>query len=486
MIKPAFEVDKAGLEKLLAQRGKEFAVLELIQNALDENVTNVSVHLSPIARGFFGIDVEDDCPEGFADLSHAYTLFAESKKKTNPEQRGRFNLGEKLVIACCRRATIVTTTGAIEWDGNHRRSLRRRREFGSRFEGELRMTLEEATAAIAAVKRVIVPDGVELTINGDVVQRRPWFAQIEETMPTVHADDEGFLRLTQRKTNLNIIYPINNEQPMLYELGIPVVEIDCPWHVDIQQKVPLNTDRDGVTPGYMRRVLATVLNATYDCVPENAIKGAWVNDALASDLLEDKAVEGVMLARYGDKRVVRDPSDPEATNIAMAKGYSIIEPGSFSREQWGSIRRAGAALPAGQVTPSPKPYSKDGDELNLKSPDDWSPGMRRFRNVACALAFRLMDVDDLTVHIATEVTWPYGATYGRVSPTAGRLVLNLGRLGHRFFDEVIGVCQLRLLIHEFGHHTSSNHLSAEYHDALCKLGSELAFIDVQEIIRASS
>ena len=36
MHKPAFEVDRKGLAKLLARRGKHFAVLELPQNALDE------------------------------------------------------------------------------------------------------------------------------------------------------------------------------------------------------------------------------------------------------------------------------------------------------------------------------------------------------------------------------------------------------------------------------------------------------------------
>ena len=77
---PAFEVDKKGLEKILERRGKSFAVLELVQNAFDENVTSVEVTIRPTegSRGYHDIVVEDDSPEGFADLSHAYTLFAES------------------------------------------------------------------------------------------------------------------------------------------------------------------------------------------------------------------------------------------------------------------------------------------------------------------------------------------------------------------------------------------------------------------------
>jgi len=36
--KPTFEVDKKGLAKILARRGIEFVVLELVQNALDEEL----------------------------------------------------------------------------------------------------------------------------------------------------------------------------------------------------------------------------------------------------------------------------------------------------------------------------------------------------------------------------------------------------------------------------------------------------------------
>src|SRR3712207_3279783 len=101
-----FEVDKAGLGQLLERRGDEFVLGELFQNAADENVTRVTMELRR-AAGFDSlakIAVEDDNPEGFADITHAYTLFAESAKKGDPTKRGRFNLGEKLVIALCEAA----------------------------------------------------------------------------------------------------------------------------------------------------------------------------------------------------------------------------------------------------------------------------------------------------------------------------------------------------------------------------------------------
>ncbi len=109
-----FAVDRKGLAQILERRGKAFAVLELLSNAWDQNVTTVDVTLEPTAkRATYQLVVTDDDPDGFADLTHAFTLFAPSIKKGDAEKRGRFNLGEKLVLALCDEATIASTTGTV-------------------------------------------------------------------------------------------------------------------------------------------------------------------------------------------------------------------------------------------------------------------------------------------------------------------------------------------------------------------------------------
>ncbi len=91
-----FSVDRAGLGKQAEQQGKGRLVGELVQNALDESgVTQIAVTLALVpGRPLAELTVEDDAPEGFRDLSHAYTMFAESYKRGNPQQRGQFNIGE--------------------------------------------------------------------------------------------------------------------------------------------------------------------------------------------------------------------------------------------------------------------------------------------------------------------------------------------------------------------------------------------------------
>src|ERR1700761_3704840 len=113
-----FDVDRAGLGKQAEQQSKGRLGGALGPNAPHEaGVTQIAVPLAPVpGRPLAELTVEDDAPEGFRDLAHAYTLFADSYKRANPEQRGQFNLGEKMVLAVCERASISTTKGTVVFD----------------------------------------------------------------------------------------------------------------------------------------------------------------------------------------------------------------------------------------------------------------------------------------------------------------------------------------------------------------------------------
>jgi hypothetical protein len=60
------------------------------------------------------------------------------------------------------------------------------------------------------------------------------------------------------------------------------------------------------------------------------------------------------------------------------------------------------------------------------------------------------------------------ACYGK-----GRLHFNAFHLGHGWFEQGATERLDRLLIHEFGQQFSGDHLSEEYHEALCRLGAAL-------------
>src|SRR5208337_3357106 len=120
-----FSTSRAGLRKQAKERGAPHIFLEVAaSNPLDERevgMTSITIQVEPIdGQPLANVVVEDDSPVGFRDLSHAYTIFAESYKRGSPELRGQFNFGEKLFLSLCRAATISTTTGTVVFDDDGR------------------------------------------------------------------------------------------------------------------------------------------------------------------------------------------------------------------------------------------------------------------------------------------------------------------------------------------------------------------------------
>jgi hypothetical protein len=472
-----FEVDRAGLAKLLERRGKSFIVFELLQNAWDENTQRVDVELerlpnSPYAR----LTVTDDNPDGFLDLRDAFTLFAESKKKGDAEKRGRFNLGEKLVLAMSREATIRSTKGGVRFNEDGRSMLRKGTERGTVFEAEIKLTADELEDMLTAVRRLIVPPGITTRVNGVELTPRTPVASFEAVLPTEIGDAEGVLRRSNRKARVNVYEPLEGEVGTLYEMGIPVVETGDRFLVDVMMKVPLNFDRDNVTPAYLAQVRALVLDATKDLLTTEDANATWVRDAMQSHgtELDVKTVDRMLELRFGEKRVAYDPGDLEANHRAVAEGYTLIHGRQLSSVEWEAARRAQAVLPAGRVTPTPRPFSPDGKPLRLLARENQGPEMREVVEHLETISERLLG-KPVRVDIATDPTWPFAGAYG-----GGVMVLNAGKMGKAWFRSDNLEAIHTLVLHELAHDKESNHLSDRFHDAICALGARLAVLALKE------
>lgn len=466
-----FDVDKAGLAKLLEQRGKAFAVFELIQNAWDaDGATDVGVTLDripgkPLAR----LTVADNAPSGFADLSHAFTLFAESQKKGDPEKRGRFNLGEKLVLALCTEAKVVSTQGCVFFDAHGRHSSRERTSAGSIFSAVIRMTVTESDEVARKIHSLIPPSGVTTTFNGAPLVQREHVVLFTAKLPTLIADEEGILRRVERETTVRIFDPGADGTGTIYELGIPVVETGDRYSVDVGQKVPLNLDRDNVPPAYARTLRTLVLNAVAHKLTESEAGEGWVTDALHHPDVASEAITEVLDKRYGEKRAIYDPSDVEANNRLVAEGYKLLHGGTFGRQAWENIRESQAALPSGEIRPTPKPYSDDPDAppVDVIPEAKWTPEARRIVKFAVWLHAQLFPGPDLVVTLV-RTNNGFAACYSK-----GRLDFNVKRLGWAWFvpdptlDYVSRVVDL--LVHEFAHWYSGNHLDEAYYNGLSRL-----------------
>ncbi len=472
MTKQWFDVDRSGLGKQAEQHGKGRLVGELIQNALDEaGVTRIEVTLSLVpGRPLADLAVEDDSPEGFRDLGHAYTLFAESYKRSNPEQRGQYNFGEKLVLAVCESASISTTKGTVIFDPNEGRieKLRQRRERGSVFQGRIRMTREEYQGVLDYLRSLLLPDTVAVTLNGERLASRTPIHTFEASLETPVADEEGVMRMRVRKTTVSVFEALPGETPSLYEMGLPIVETDDKWHLSVGQKVPLNRDRDNVRPAYLRAVRTLVLNEMNDRLSEDDANATWVRQASSDFNCSPDAIKKVLDLRFGEKRAAYDPTDPEANKTWVSKGGTLVYGSMLNKDEWKNAKQAEAIQPAGHLCPTPKPYSDDPNAktVTVIPESDWTDGIRNIVAYSKFLGRELMGVE--VVVRVVHTTNNFAACYGH-----RRLDFNVLRLDRGWFEHGATEEVDRLLIHEFGHQYSGDHLSEEYHEALCRLGASL-------------
>jgi len=474
-----FDVSRSGLGKQAEQYGKGRLVGELIQNALDEvGVTSIEVTLSLVpGRPMADLIVEDDSPEGFRDLSHAYTLFAESYKRANPEQRGQYNFGEKLVLAVCESASISTTKGTVIFDPNVGRTekLRQKRERGSVFRGRIRMTREEYSGVVDYLNSLLLAESVVVTLNGKQLVPRNPIHTFEASLDTPVADDQGIMRIRVRKTFVSIHEVMPGETAFLYEMGLPIVETDDKWHVNIGQKVPLNRDRDNVRPAYLRAIRTTVLNEMHQLLTEQDANEVWVRQASSDSNCTSESIKKVLDLRFGEKRAAYDPTDPEANKTWVSKGGTIVYGSMLNKEEWKKAKEADAIKPAGKLCPTSKPFSDDPNAptVTIISYDQWTDGMKNIVAYSKFLAFELMGVKVSVVIVDTKNN--FLACYG-----PGELYLNIQRLGSHWFENGVNEEVDRLLIHEYGHQYSGDHLSEEYHEALCQLGAKIKRLSLEK------
>lgn len=456
-----FDVDPDGLAASRQADGKSWVLYELAQNAFDEpGVTQLDITLQKGQGQHSSLIVRDDAPNGFVDLMHAYTLHAHSPKKGDATKRGRWDVGEKHVLALCKSAVIRSTTGTIVFDGRGRRQTDERSDTGTIFVAQIDMCEGEREKVLRDFRRVFIPPHINVTLNGDELPFRNPHKTVEVTLETEVAGEDKILRRTRRKTQVQLHRVEPGEEAWMFEMGIPVCPVGSEnetFHYDVQQRVPLGMDRQSVRPAYLAKLRAAVLNETYTDLSADEATTSWVSNAMEDPDITPEAVTEIATKRFGEKRVAFDPSDPEANNIAMSRGYTVVHGRTFSKEAWRNIRGAGAILPAGKVTPSPKPYHPDGEPLQLIPTDEWTTDMQKFVSYAKVIGEEITG-GTVSVCLTREPGWGFSGTYGR-----RRLTVNLAAVHIRDADQVN-----RFLAHEFAHHFESNHLAEEFHKACCR------------------
>ena len=467
-----FQVDRAGLRELQQSRSKKFVAFELIANAWDQKVSTVDIVLER-CNGTIDLTIQDDDPNGFNDLADAYTLFAKSYKKVDVTKRGRFNLGEKLVLALCESAVIMSTKGTIVFSNDGTRTkTSKKTKSGSIITCHIKGNKNDLNEIEEGILAVLPPKGIKTIFNGVPISYRQPIHSFTASLDTVRADEDGVLKPTKRKTEIDL-YLFDDRPAMIYEMGIPICETGDKYHVNIHQKVPVQLDRENVSDAYLRTVRTFVMNEMFDKLTEEDATTPWALEASQDLRISDEAIKKSLDLRFSDKRVSYDPTDPEANDTAAANGFTVVHGRTLSKHEWMRAKESGAIQPAGQIFPT-KPNT-----VFCESVTDWTTSMHVVAEYAKMLAKLLMQVKLDVTFIKPLPIVSTVASYGR-GKISSELTFNITKLGMNFFDNVMKIDTIDslvpvddLLIHEFAHQYESSHKNAKGWDALTMIGSKL-------------
>ena len=140
-------------------------------------------------------------------------------------------------------------------------------------------------------------------VNGKRVEHPAPLLAHECALNTVLQSSPGDpMRRTRRKTTMGISRPASPDgKGWLYEMGLPVQPIDAPYDVDVQQKVPLNPNRDTVGEAYLQDIYSELLNAMHELMRNEEFGETWVRTAVEDSRITEGAARSTLRKRYGDK-----------------------------------------------------------------------------------------------------------------------------------------------------------------------------------------
>jgi hypothetical protein len=313
-----FELSEEGWRRSNRARPLGQLVREALQNAFDQRARRVKVRLEEDE-----VRIEDDAPAGLARDEYAFTVFL-GEKDTPPTWRGRKGRGLKEMIASSDRAEVQTVGRTLVFDDTGRHVKPNTRQVGTCLRLFRRTSASEREAALQLLRLTIPPPGVELVINGRAVRPPRAKESLEECLLETVELHRGVERYVDRATRVDLYHPRPGETPHLFELGLPVEPHHLPWHVDVQQRIPLAAERDAARDPYKRTVAAILLESLASKLSRHELSGAWVTEVLAHFTLGPEALEAYV-AKVLPARAVLSVG-PRVDDRARQLGAKVVDP----------------------------------------------------------------------------------------------------------------------------------------------------------------
>lgn len=464
-----FEIDTLGFKTQMSEMPLWKLIQELISNGFDESsVSSITVNVKEFKDAKIHVQCIDD-GNGFEDYRDIFTLYKDSYKRTNPNQRGRFNLGEKQFFAVAEFGSVYTRNLLVEFKDDERTidtivDGRKGTAINAIF---VKPNNESVETILDKLHCLIVPSDKTLSLNGINVEQKPLVKKFKSVLPTTIASEKNSkLVLVKRETDV-ILYRKNGSEPsLIYELGVPIQELqdDIQWHIDVRQKVPQTTSRDVVSDKYLQALYSEIARNTLDLITVDNVGNTWVSDALKKS--DPETSKAILTKMYGtDKIIVEATNDYRANEKAMEQGFVVIKGSTLDSDVRNNLKNSNL-LPYAS-----KEFGTTFGDAKSVEPNE---NMLWFASIVKKIA---LDVTGKQIEV--------GFYSMRESDTGAEMSgntmsFNVGRLGKKFFnnfnEQAIG-----LVIHELAHFIDDEscgqyaHLKMSFINNLQKIAGAVGF-----------
>jgi hypothetical protein len=435
-----FEISNEGWRRMNAGRPLGSLLKEGIQNSFDEEVTQVSVTI-----GEHEITIEDDAPRGFVREHLVYTVFL-SGKEDSPTKRGRKGRGLKELISAMDSAIVDTIGRTVVFDEAGRHVAENDRRQGTQLTLRRRSTAAEVHVAVTQLSLIIPPKHLTLTVNDRRIKPPRLYLSLWNCLLETVVVRHGVERITELPTRVDLYHPRRGEAPQLYEMGIPVEPINVPWHVDVQQRVPLADHRDAATDHYKMTLKSLLLEGLMsgDWLNRKELRDGWVEEVIGRQMISDRALEQYV-ARVFPRGALLGGAE-RINDRARQLGGTVVDTSAMARGVYSALVRV--------MEPAEDYVHRREREFNER-PVDPSPVQRRFAFFVRYLGERLLGRRLSVVFVRKEPTLDGLVEDAAFDADTGVLKFNV--LGKVDFANPLTPATLGILFHELAHHFVAEH-----------------------------
>ncbi len=471
----AVDVEKRG--SMVRSRPLGRLLKELLANSLDANATEVTITCNPASgtrRDKSGLRAfEFACEDNGAGCEDPEILrtVGSSTSDLHPGTRGRFGQGLIDVVAACDRAEIRTLRHRLRFDGTgcDVSTVRGDPLRGMVVNGLLRHDGNGSKDLGDYFRSVIVPASVRLTFGGVAVAHREATRTIDGLeLPTVAYDQKkSRWKRFVRATAVEVLERWG-EEPMIYELGIPVDRMpwSLPFDVNVLQKTPLDTERDMLPDGYKRALLLQLVPRMSDeyrqVVEEHGVPEEISGNAELADRLSDETKASVIRKTTGADRemIVRrnqfDADDPsESAELEQLHGYKPV-----------NLRHLASGV-ARLLEDAPTVAQTHDEQCKVHSCHGRLPP-KTARQTECLEMYSALAGAILGRSIKCE-----RMQGGNVKASFGKGIMRLNIDTPCLWDDPLGEESVGTVLHECAHDTVSGH-SVSFQVEIARLGARLA------------